>query len=447
MRFLPPVLWTKGLLLAPQHLQAQDRHHDDALAVQIASLAFCPWGVARLAFDLQALAGGTLVVTAVAGRLPDGLLVDAPGGGPLPPPIPVGEAIPPDQDGATVYLATAEYRPGARNVARSGGAEVARWQAEELRVRDETTGRAEQPIEVAVPQLRLLLEGEGLEGYVTLPIARLMRAPAGGVALDPAFIPPALSLEASPSLLGIAGRLVERLAARSATLSRTRRQRNQGVADFAITDVASFWLLYTVNTHLPTIRHLHEVRRGHPVQLWEAMLALIGALATFSAADDSRALPAYDHLRLGPAFAALEDRLLALLDTAVADAAVSLPLRPVRPSFVSTAIDKGAWLTAPQWFLAVRAPGRQADLIARVAQGCKAGAAEVVETLVQSALPGIPLTHVAHPPAAVPVQLDALYFAIQRDGTGWDAVTRARNFTVYVPADLAGATLELVIVL
>jgi predicted component of type VI protein secretion system len=45
------------------------------------------------------------------------------------------------------------------------------------------------------------------------------------------------------------------------------------------------------------------------------------------------------------------------------------------------------------------------------------------------------------------VQLDALYFAIQRDGTGWDAVTRARNFTVYVPADLAGATLELVIVL
>ena len=48
-------------------------------------------------------------------------------------------------------------------------------------------------------------------------------------------------------------------------LAGTRRQRNQGLADFSITDVASFWLLYTLNTHLPQLRHLHEVRARTPV--------------------------------------------------------------------------------------------------------------------------------------------------------------------------------------
>ena len=40
----------------------------------------------QLAIDLEALAGGTLVTTAIAGRFPDGLLFDAPMAGATPPP-------------------------------------------------------------------------------------------------------------------------------------------------------------------------------------------------------------------------------------------------------------------------------------------------------------------------------------------------------------------------
>jgi type VI secretion system protein ImpJ len=84
MRHLQPVLWSKGVLLSPQHLQAQDRHHEETLAFQVGALAFCPWGFARLAFDHEALSGGTLVVSSTAGRFPDGMLFDAPGGGATP---------------------------------------------------------------------------------------------------------------------------------------------------------------------------------------------------------------------------------------------------------------------------------------------------------------------------------------------------------------------------
>lgn len=448
MASLHPVLWTKGTLLTPQHLQAHDRYLEELLRLQIGALAFCPWGVFRLEFDREALAGGTLVVRAAAGRFPDGLLFDAPGADPTPPPRPLDGAWAQDQRAMVVSLAVPEYRVGARNVAgreARGASGATRWQAEEQLTRDETTGLAERPIQVARPNLRLLLEGESAEGYVTLPVARLVRAATGEVALDPAFVPPLLDAAASETLGGIARRVVDRATAKASALAGTRRQRNQGLADFSITDVGSFWLLYTLNTHLPALRHLSEVRRGHPSDLWEAMVTLAGALTTFAATP--RPLPAYDHARLGPCFAALEARLLELLETAVPETAVALPLRPVAASVQAVAIDQERWLAAPQWYLAVSAPLRQPELVARVLHGCKVGSADVVDTLIRQALPGLELVHVPQPPAAVPVKLDFLYFAVQRAGAAWEAVARARNLAVYAPSELPDARMELVIVL
>ena len=177
------------------------------------------------------------------------------------------------------------------------------------------------------------------------------------------------------------------------------------------------------------------------------MLALVGALSTFAVAGDTRSLPMYDHLRLGEAFAELERALYALLDGAVVDAVVSLPLKVLRPTLHAVAIDQPKWLEAPQWFIAVSAPLRQQELITRVLQGCKVGSIDVVETLTRNALPGMDLTHVSTPPAAVPVQLDFQYFAVQKSGSAWSAIESARNLAVYVPQELVDARLELVIVL
>ena len=55
MNRLQKVLWTKGVLLSPQHLQTQDRFLEDVLHFQLSALSFAPWGFARLAFDREAL--------------------------------------------------------------------------------------------------------------------------------------------------------------------------------------------------------------------------------------------------------------------------------------------------------------------------------------------------------------------------------------------------------
>jgi len=450
MPSLDPVLWSKGTLLTPQHLQAQDRYIDELLRLQLGALTFCPWGLTRLEIDREALAGGTLVIRAAAGRFPDGLLFDSPASDPSPPPRPLDTAWQQDQRALVISIAVPEYRPGARNVvgrdARgSGAATVARWRGEDQLARDETTGLAERPIQIARPNLRLLLEGESAEGFVVMPLVRLVRTSAGEVSVDPSFVPPLLDIAASPFIMGIAHRILERVAAKASSLAGTRRQRNQGLADFSVTDVASFWLLYTLNTHLPPLRHLHDVRRGHPADLWEALVALAGALTTF--ASSSRAVPTYDHARLGACYSALEAQLLELLETAVPEVAVALALRTVRQSVKAVAIEQERWLAAPGWYLAVSAPVRQAELVSKVLSGCKVGSADVVDTLIRQALSGLELTHVPQPPPAVPVKLDFVYFTVKRTGAAWDAVARAKNLAVYVPADLADARFELVVVL
>ncbi len=438
-----PVLWSKGTLLAPQHLQQQDRAHEEALAFQLATLAFCPWGLARLELDRAVLASGSVVVTGVTARFPDGLVVDAPAGAPSPAPRPTADAWAADQTSLVVYLAVPEYRPGGRNVAALGERAIARWHGDEVQRRDEVTGLGERPISVARANLRLLFEGEALEGYTTLPLLRLVRDAAGVTTLDASYVPPMLDIGASEFLVSITRRLVERVAAKASAVSGTRRQRNQGLADFSVTDVAGFWMLYTLNTHLPSLRHLHEVRRGHPSALWETMIALAGALTTFSAAPTP--LPMYDHLRLGDVFTLLDARVHELLDTAVPDTAVSRPLRVVRHSVHAVAIEQAAWLQSPQWYLAVASSVRPADIVSKVLSGCKIASSDVVDTLIRQALAGVELTHVAQPPAGLPIKVDQQYFVMRRSGPAWEAVERARNLAVYVPADLGDARLELVI--
>jgi type VI secretion system protein ImpJ len=66
---LQKVLWSKGVLLNPQHLQLQDRYMEELLGFRLDTLSFCPWGFSKLEFDREALAGGVVVVTEAAGLL------------------------------------------------------------------------------------------------------------------------------------------------------------------------------------------------------------------------------------------------------------------------------------------------------------------------------------------------------------------------------------------
>src|SRR5689334_15764163 len=181
MRQLQPVLWTKGVLLNPQHFQTQDRFLEDVLGFQLSALRFSPWGFHRLEVDREALAAGAFALTEGSGIFPDGLLFDFPRSDPAPAAKPLEGCWEPDAETLDVYLTVPEYRPGGHNVSAGVGAQSTRYRAEVLLRRDENTGLAEKPIQVARKNLRLLAAGESLDGCTSMRVARLRRTAAGEV--------------------------------------------------------------------------------------------------------------------------------------------------------------------------------------------------------------------------------------------------------------------------
>jgi type VI secretion system protein ImpJ len=439
------VLWTKGVLLTPQHLQAQDRYLEDQLRFQLAAAAYCPWGFRRLEIDREALGGGVLSLVEASGLMPDGLPFDVPASDLAPAPRPLAEHWNPDADSLDVWLAVPELRFGGYNVSTNGIDRQTRYFAEVVTRRDENTGKMEKPIQVARRNLRLLVEGEVLDGHSALQVARVTRSRAGVFQIDSGFVPPLIDVAASEHLMAIARRLVEILSAKSTTLSAGRRQRSQGLADFGVADVANFWLLYTVNTWLPVLRHVYETRRGHPADLFEAMLGLGGALSTFSTTIHPRMLPEYDHGRLSDCFSTLDAQVREMLETVVPSNHASLPLRMTEPAVYAAALDQERYLQASQVYLAIHADVKPDELLRRVPQLLKISSADQIDRLIKRALAGVALSHVANPPSALPVRLEYQYFALEMTGPDWEAIKVARNLAVYVPSDLPNPRLELIL--
>src|SRR5579884_280294 len=317
MKRLQPVIWMKGTFLSPQYLQTQDRFIESTLEFTMDALSFAPWGFKRLQINQEALYAGYFALSDAAGILPDGLIFDIPDSDPPPSPKLLTECFEPDQEKLDVYLAIPHYRERGLNVSIAQKQADTRFLAEVAMLRDENSGLTEKPVQVARKNFRILVQGDPQQHNSVLRIARVLKTPAGMLQLDPDFVPPLLDITASDYLVSIARRLVEVLAAKSSTLSGNRRQKNLNLAEFGTSDIANFWLLYTINSHFPLMQHIFETRRGHPEELYATMLSLGGCLSTFSPQIHPRDLPKYEHDDLFGCFHALDEKIRFLLETVV----------------------------------------------------------------------------------------------------------------------------------
>jgi type VI secretion system protein ImpJ len=444
---LQPVIWSKGTSLTQQHLQVQDQFLESSLHFRLNAMQFRPWGFHSLQVDREALAAGTFVLNNASGIFPDGLLFDIPGSDLAPPPKPLNECFPEDTDEIDVYFAIPPMREGGLNVAAPTRGADTRYMPQVITLRDENSGLSEKPVAVARKNFRCLVQNEIQQGTISMRVARVKRSESNVCSLDTTFVPPLLDFHASDYLVTIARRLTEKLFSRSTLLSGIRRQKSQDLAEFSASDITSFWLLYTVNSFAPMINHLYEEGVRHPERLFEAMMALAGALTTFSTEIHPRDLPVYDHDNLSLCFTALDEKLEKLLETNIKKNWVALPLKLVRPSIYATELAEENYLKSKQMYLAISAEAPKAEIIDRTPSLVKVCSAVHIEHLLTYALPGVELTYLKSPPNAIPMNLNYNYFALSQTGPAWEAVRRARNFAVYVPGELPSPQLELFIIL
>ncbi len=445
------VVWTKGMFLMPQHFQAQDQYFEDSLHFRAGISNFANWGFSRLAVDEASLVNGFFALRHCEGLMPDGLAFQAPLVDELPPGRQLAEHFPAArQDHLDVYLTVPEERAGARNVgsaAGDGARNSYRYIAETTSAVDVTVGTDDKAIQVARKSLRLSFEGESLDGFTSVCVARVVRSDAGTFVLSPEFMPPLIDIAASEPLLNLARRLVEIMTAKSASLAQTRRQKSHDLADFSNSEAADFWFLHTVNTYLPELQHLWKVRRGHPELLFRTMLRLAGALTTFALNESVRDLPEYEHANLGASFIALDERIRALLEIGWQSKCVAIPLRPTERFVWSGSFADERQLQAVQFLISVSSPIAVDELIAKFPRLAKISTTDELPRLIRSSLPGLSLRHQPSPPPSVRLNLSCHYFSLDSSGPIWERVLQARALSVFVPGEIVDPKMEIITIL
>jgi type VI secretion system protein ImpJ len=438
------ILWGEGLFLRPQHFQRQDAYHEWRLAEQALALHPEGWGLRHLALDTGSLARGEVRITALQLIFPDRDLYCAPGDDELPAPLSLA-GLPAGTSEIVLHVALAPMRGAGGNLGRDGDAAraAARFVLQEADAADWFTQAVEAPLATLRRQARLLIADEPREHLSALPLLRLRRQAGGGFEVDARFVPPVMSLSASPALCDMLRRLLGMLQAKVDALYGLHREPSRHVIEFRSGDVASFWLLHTCSAAFAGLSHLADHPQLHPERLFERLLELAGALMTFSRTHGLADLPTYLHATPQEGFTKLEHIVSDLLETVISTRCFSIALKEERSAYHQARLDSHKIDANTRFFLGVQASVPAPELVQLVPQRMKLGAPDDVEKLVLSATQGVRLAHAPQVPAAVPVRPGALYFAIEPRGPLYERMLQARTLTLYAPGGLPDLQLEL----
>ncbi|MBZ2176765.1 MAG: type VI secretion system baseplate subunit TssK [Acidobacteriota bacterium] len=449
MKQLSRVVWSEGMYLGPHHFQVQGRYFEDSIRFVTSSLWFEAWGLIGCELDSEALLNGNLALLHARGVFPDGLAFHMPDHDALPAPRAFADAFPVTRDTVTVLLTVPPMKPNGLNCVpaeENPGANV-RFAAQPVSLFDETTGRDEKAVRLGRKNVRLVLDTEPFDPTQSIALARVQRDGSGGFVFDPTFIPPCIQLGASERLLSILVRLIEILEEKSSTLSRGKTAGASLWTEYSTSEIASFWMLHSVNAAVPELRHILRVKKGHPEELYTTMARLGGALCTFALESHPRNVPLYDHRHLDKTFEALDLHIRTHLETIVPTRFVEIPLEKTADYFYTGDVADTRALNKSRWILAVRCRIGEAEVIRRTPMLAKLSSADWVPKLVERAMAGMALTHLPVPPSAIRSRVDAQYFSVTCADPHWSQINRTRQVGLYIPGDLPDPQLELFAIL
>lgn len=432
MRLPAKILWSEGLFLRPQHFQQQDRYHEARMHASVLAAQPMLWGVQSVEWDTAALANGKLRMLALRAIFREGELFDAPASDPLPPAIDL-TTLPAEVQEICYHAALPSQ-------------ESDRFQQAEHETADLFSDALPAGLTYLRKQVRLVSDLEPRGAYDSFPLLRLRRLVSGCFEFDPSFMPPSLSISATPRLKLLLDQLMDALQAKVNALQDHMREPSRNVIEFRSSDVSSFWLLHTVSTSAATLLHLLRHPSLHPERLYQAMLCLAGGLMTYSRLVHLGSLPCYDHAAPAPAFLQLDGLIRELLDTVISARYFAIALREEKPGYHLGKLDSDKISAGATLYLAIAAAIPLLELVEAVPLRVKAGAPDDVEQCVLSAMPGVKLVHAPQVPSAIPVRPDTCYFTLENRGMLYEQMLKAQSISIYVPAGIKELRLELLVV-
>jgi type VI secretion system ImpJ/VasE family protein len=432
------VAWREGLFLRPQHFQQMDRAADARLRARVDMLRPYPWGLTELVIDEEMATLGKFAIVRALGTMPDGTAFAIPDE--MPPPAPLD--MPDDTRDAIVYLTLPAAQIGAVEFRESESTSTdARFIVDEADVADAFSDeRTAETIELARPNIRFGVTRDQTYGRVCLGLARVREMQAKRLMFDDRYIPPSQDIAASRRLKAGLTDIVGRAEQRADELALRAAEATDGGAE----TFASFLLLQALNRWVPMLRHLDSLPMVHPERLFESLAGLAGEVATLVKAERKPPLlPLYDHENPQICFDPLFDLLQSMLSAVFDRSAVQLPLEQAGPgAWVSTITDRNLYQHG-YFYLAVNAAASIDDIRAGFPSIAKLGAVEKMRSIVDSALPGVPLRHTPTPPPQLRVLPGFVYFELDRGVADWRDFATATALGLHVAGEWPQLKLEL----
>lgn len=432
-------VWSEGMFLRPQHFQQFERFVGAQLESRVRPLVSHGYGLAELQFAPGPLQTGKLQLARCAGVFEDGTPFRVPEEAAAPLPLEVTR----DTRDCTIHLCLPESRAGTADVALDAAAQAeTRFRAEEFEAADTVYGGASRvPLNVGRLQLSLRSEEEGLEGYVTLPIARVVERRADdSVVLDPGFIPCGLVVGASPVLSGFLTELEGMLHQRGEAIA--GRLGTPGAK--AVADITDFLMLMTINRAEALIKHLMVMPAVHPADLYGMLCGLAGEVSTFTASSNRpQFMPLYAHREQRLCFDAVMADLRRSLSKVFEQTAVAISLEQRAYGISVGQIQDRSLFTTAQFVLAVRAGVDTEQIRANIPRRTKIGSVEHIRDLVMRQLPGADLYPMPAEPRQIPFRANTVYFSINARHEQWQTVRTSGAVALHVAGEIPGLELEL----
>lgn len=387
--------------------------------------------------DEPLIAEGQFRVREIDAVLPDGTAFTVPGNGTELKPLALDAVLGGGQ--AVIYLCVPSYRLESPNAwedvekdMREG--DERRWKVEvQPDLLDENTGDNEQP--VLRRRVVGLLAGRDrtAEGFVCLPIARVITGSMVDtrVVLDHEYYAPSMVIPMGSGLRRNCERLLDGLERKSGTLTEVLHAAGGAIGSGSPSDLESCLKLLSIQGSTPAIRQLIAVEGSTPFMLYQELCALAGRLLVFAKGRALSEIRSYDHWNLTECFHSVFTLIRTVLDDAVPTNHKLLPFRVAGQHF-SVAIDP-AWLSDPntQVFVVVDTPHDERSVRNWVAN-FKVGRGSRLQEFSQNRIQGIRIGFVMDPPPGVKAPPTYKLFAASRQGKYVDEVKEDRELCVAV---------------
>ena len=439
MSFTDKVIWSEGMFLQQQHFQQHDRYLENLIyqALQIANAYY--WGINKLKLDDNLLMLGKLAIAQGEGILPDGTVFSIPNQDVAPPIIDVKEGT----VNKLVYLALPLKRPGITEISEFVSENSHhRYITETIDVTDSNiVSNDPASLTVGKLSLRLIVEGEDIQGYSCISLARIVEIRSDRqIVLDQEFIPPCLKILASHPLINFINEIEGLLHYRSENLI----QRLNNLSNGSIAEIADFMLLQLIKRFAAIFSHYKNKKNLHPEQLYTVVIQLISELAMFThETRRSINLGHYQHNNLQDVFFPLMAELRRSLGFIMEENAINIKLEQHQINTWIAQLNDKTWLSKYQFILAVSASLPSDKLLSLIPAQIKIAPIEDIRQLVSRALPGITLSTLNRVPRQIPYHTNFTYFLLNRELNFWQKLQQSSGIAFHMSGDFPELELQL----